>query len=51
MGNLGKLENFWEKCDRKRKEKKKANLELSLRELKRQKCSAKILTAKFIKKM
>ena len=22
MGNSGKLEKFWEKCDRKRKEKK-----------------------------
>ena len=37
MGNSGKLEKFWEKCDRKRKKEKKANLELSLRELKRQK--------------
>ena len=34
MGNSGKLEKFWEKCDRKRRRKKKVNLELSLRELK-----------------
>ena len=33
--NSGKLEKFWEKGDRKRRRKKKVNLELSLRELKK----------------